>query len=566
MINNLSPFLPFVASIAGSLFFWLIGRLLLGRIEFNLGRGSYVGGLPQLGALVGLTMMGGFGSDFWQMMLVGTLVLVFVGFFEDLQLISPAILMLLLLLVTGVFYDLLGLASLQTMKAVVWCALIFVCLKIASLVYEMPFILTATSSLTILILFSQQHRPAESVLLTWAALAAAVVFLLYSSAGKRALTGSSGQVAVAFILAAVTFFENSGKLMLFALLIPSMLVFFPVCLISAVLIASYFGNRLHDPTRSRRTFAWTLERENTVVFSGMVFLCLNFLGLLVELQAPWYGYFALFVLLIASVTGFFRTFARRFAGEELSCAEQVTILDQRIDAITPDEVIHRIEFFLERSDLRDFMHIITADSLALLRCLEEERFRSVMNRAELVVPDGAGIVWASDFLGVPLPGRVPGVALVSELSRLSAARNFRVFLVGGKPGIAEKAAEKLRDHHPDLNIVGIQHGFFKPESEEEDRLCKSIAESRADLVLVALGVPRQEWFISRLRLSGHRCVAVGVGGSFDVISETLRRAPVWMQRFGIEWLFRLWLEPFRIGRIAKIPAFVLQVFRCKWNN
>jgi N-acetylglucosaminyldiphosphoundecaprenol N-acetyl-beta-D-mannosaminyltransferase len=189
-----------------------------------------------------------------------------------------------------------------------------------------------------------------------------------------------------------------------------------------------------------------------------------------------------------------------------------------------------------------------------------------MRRAELVVPDGAGIVWASDFLGCPLPGRVPGVALVDQLCSMAEKNGLRIYFLGGKPGIAEKAVEKMRQKYPQLPVAGFAHGYFKAESSEEEQIMRQIIEAKTDILLVALGVPGQEWFISRFRLTGHKCVAVGVGGSFDVISETLPRAPGWMQQFGIEWLFRLWLEPFRIGRIAKIPAFVLQVFRYKWNR
>ncbi len=567
MVNNFEQLLPFIVSLAGTLVFWLIAGQIFKNRRFDLGRGDYIGGLPLLGAMAGLTALttfSGFQGQFPLFLIAGT-ALAFIGYLEDRKKLGLSYTISLILLTLALFFGKLDLLPFHLARATVWCGLIFICLKIAGLVYEMPFILVATSSLTSLLFFSQNDRALESVMLTWAILAWAIVFLLYSSTGNRVLTGSSGLACVAFALGTVSYLENSGRLMLFAMLIPSMVILFPVALISAVLIFSYFGNRLHDPSRHDRHFNWTLKRESTVVFSGLIFFCLNFLGLLVELRAPWYGYLALFVLLIASLGGFFKTFARRDAAENF-CASQVRILDRMVDAVTPADVLARVKEFLVDSDPKKLMHIITADSLALLRCLEEERFAAVMERAELVVPDGAGIVWASDFLGCPLPGRVPGVALVGELARMSAENGYRVFLLGGKPGIAQKAADKLIEQNPTLSLAGIEHGYFKAESAEEDAIIAKIAASRAQIVLVALGVPRQEWFISRLRLASHKCVAVGVGGSFDVISETLPRAPVWMQRFGIEWLFRLWLEPFRFGRIAKIPAFVLQVLRYKWNN
>ena len=566
---NLQQLLPFIAALAGTGIFWLLARLIFRNAGFQLGRGNYVGGLPQLGALLGLLALvpaGNFSAQFTTLIAAVALGLL-IGLGEDLRKITPTQLMLMQLFGFALFFGYMGLSTVQLLQATLWCALIFVCLKLAALVYEMPFILTATSALTILIFFSLNHRSIESVLLTWAILACAIVFLVYSSTGNRVLTGSSGLAATALLLGTVSFLENSGRLLLFAMLIPTMVIVFPVFLISVLLIASYFGNKLHQNQSPReRPFSWTLEREMTVVFTGLIFLCLNFLGLLVELDAPWFGYLALLFLLAASLLGFFRTFARRQAEDVAEEVKQVRILGQIVDAVTTEDVLDRAHEFIVAPGTCGLMHIITADSLALLRCIEDKRFENVLNRAELVIPDGAGIVWASDFLGNPLPGRVPGVALVGDLCQMASEKGFRVFFLGGKPGIAEKAAEKLQQRLPNLSIAGIQHGFFKEESAEEEQVMKAIAESQADLVLVALGVPRQEWFISRLRLIGHKCVAVGIGGSFDVISETLPRAPIWMQRFGIEWLFRLWLEPFRIGRIAKIPAFVLQVLRYKWNN
>lgn len=555
-------------AIAGTAIFWLIARVVFSRQSFDLGRGSYVGGLPQLGALfalLGLTGIGNFSTQFIALVTTACF-LALVGLLDDLKKITGSQMMLLILLLNALYSYHIGLKPEQVINATAWCGLIFVCLKIAALVYEMPFILTATSALTILIYFTRENRHIESLLLTWALLAWAIVFLFYSSSGKRALTGSSGLAATALLIGSVSFFENTGRLMLFAMLIPSMVIGFPVVLLSVLLIGSYFGNRLHQrQSRRERLFNWSLEREKTVVFSGMIFFCLNFLGLLVVLNAPWYGYFALFVLLLASLVGFFRTFARKETLEpQEKEADRVKIMGQWVDAVTPDDVLQRIIDHQQKGE--GLFHIITADSLALLRCLEEERFGNVMRRAELVVPDGAGIVWASDFLGCPLPGRVPGVALVDQLCSMAEKNGLRVFFLGGKPGIAEKAVEKMQQKYPELQVSGKAHGYFKAESNEEEEIMRQIIDAKTNILLVALGVPGQEWFISRFRLTVHKCAAVGVGGSFDVISETLPRAPAWMQQFGIEWLFRLWLEPFRIGRIAKIPAFVLQVFRYKWNT
>lgn len=567
MNPTIQSLFPFVAALAGTLIFWLVSRLLLKNLHFQLGKGHYVGGLPQIGTLIGILAFAGLTNvsrDFKSIILV-SIVLALFGFIRDIRKVSNQGLMAFILLIYLTFFYLIGLPTKQLLFATAWSGLIFVCLKIAALVYEMPFILTATSSLTMLVFLSQNSHSAESILLTWSVLSCAIVFLLHSSTGKRALTGSSGLLASGFLLSTISVFENSGKLMLFGLFLPSMVILFPTALISFVIVASYFGNRLHDQSKPARLFNWSLEREKMVVFSGLIFLCLNFLGILVEFKAPLYGYLALFTLLIAALTGFFRTFARKEANA-FEPKENIEILGVKIAPVTPDEVIARIYNHITDKSDRGMLHVVTADSLALLRNLEEERFKNVLSRAELVIPDGAGIVWASDFIGTPLPARVPGVALVSSLCQHCEENGFKVFFLGGKPGILEQAVKKIQEKSPDLKIAGIRHGYFQPESAEEDAIMEQIVTSEADVVFVALGVPRQEWFISRFRPAAGKCVAIGVGGSFDVISETLPRAPIWMQRFAIEWLFRLWLEPFRIGRILKIPLFVLQILRYKWNR
>jgi N-acetylglucosaminyldiphosphoundecaprenol N-acetyl-beta-D-mannosaminyltransferase len=427
----------------------------------------------------------------------------------------------------------------------------------------MPFILVSTGSLSSLLLLAKHELSNFSESMCLSVLACALIFMVYSSTGKRALAGNAGLAAWGLLTGLISLQGNSEQLIVLSLLIPSMVVIFPPALVSFLLVTSYLGNNLHR--KPDRNFSWSLRREQVVVFTGLIFLCLNFLVILVEFDSPAYGYIALGLLLVAALTGFFKTFARKIVDKKNDYT-QIQILDSHIDAICLNEVLQKIKKHIADPQRQNLMHIITADSLAVLRSNEDDFFKTVMKRAELVIPDGAGIIWAADFLGQPLPERIPGVSLVTDIASLSTKQKFKLFFLGGKPGIAQKAAENLRNQFSDLEIVGIRHGYFVEGSAEEDEIMQQICQSKADVVFVALGVPRQERFISKFRLTKHKAVALGVGGSFDVISQTLPRAPEWMQRFAIEWLFRLWLEPFRINRIAKIPAFVLRVLRYKWNQ
>ncbi len=545
---------------------WAAGTWLTRNQQFSLGRGRYTGAFPFIGAVAG--------SIFYNVDLqadclwlaVTTILLGLIGYLRDRYRVSYQSLLpwAIIAASVGLTMSLPGADAIRVSSGLVWAALIIFCLKISALVYEMPFVLLSMSSLAQFIFFATGNHSQTAAFFNAAILVASLLLLAYSISGQRVLIGSSGIFAAGFLLAAVSQLEGSGNLILFGLFIPSMVIFFPFALISAMIVASYFGNRLHKPGAAlERQWSWSLHREKTVVFSGLIFLCLNFFGLLVLVEAPAFGYFALFLLLVSSLFGFARTFARRVESNATVPA-RIEILDIFIDAVLPTQVIDCIAGYLGAKP-GNLMHIITADSLALVRAGEEQRFRSVMQRAEMVVPDGAGIVWASDFIGTPLPGRVPGVALVSQICERACQEGWKLFFIGGKPGIAAQAAQILKQNYS-IEICGIEHGYFAQDSEEEDAVLRKIATARPDIVFVALGVPRQEWFISKLRTCLNHGVAIGVGGSFDVISQTLPRAPLWMQQCGIEWLFRLWLEPSRFMRMLKIPVFVLQILRHKWNQ
>lgn len=573
---------PLITAMAGAILFWALGRRLTTSMSFDLGRGHYVGAFPFLGAFLGAGLAGGvFSQQSFLSLVTAAFLLAFAGFLRDRQRFSYLSLVPWcgLIIVSSLFTATdAATGSFFVISAALWTLLIIFCLKIAALVYEMPFILLATSALTQFIYFSQNQFTQTAVLVNLALLTSSVLMLIYSSSGRRILIGSSGVFTAGFLLAAVSLLEGSGRLLIFGLFVPSMVILFPFALISGMIIASYFGNRLHHATVSERLYSWSLRREKTVLFAGLFFMCLNFFALLVLIDAPNPTYFVLFLLFIISLFVFGATFARKDVTKDKTTASRIEILGMTVDAVLPPAVITRISAYLSatrptNADLAEIdaderinslFHIVTADSLALVRAGEDDRFKSSMRRAAMIVPDGAGVVWAADFLGTPLPGRVPGVALVSQICETAGKCGWKIFFLGGKPGIAQQAADSLQQKHS-IDICGIEHGYFKPDSAEEEAILERIACAHPDIIFVALGVPRQEFFIARLRNCLKRGVAIGVGGSFDVISQTLPRAPHWMQRFGIEWLFRLWLEPRRFMRMLGIPLFVLQILRHKWN-
>ncbi len=534
---------------------------------------KYAGALPFFGSLFGIIC--GYYLNIASMksakldykIIIIVFIFAIIGYLRDRYRFSKRIIFLISLIFTAisVCYYFPGLSTSKLISYTSFIMVLLVCLKISSLVYEMPFILISTSAIAhMLFMFNSSDYNVILALIDLSLAVYSVATIIHSFSGYRILISNSGILASGIALALVSLMEQTGNLIWFCFFIPAMAILYPIAFISLMILTSYFGNKLHKTSdEDKHGWRWSLNREKTINFSALIFLCLNFTGLLVMLKAPFWGYLCLLALLFLSMTSFIKTFARKLSVDEIK-SNKIDLLGIKIDALLSQEVLNRIEEHIKNPE-SGFMHIITADSLALARTEKDSEFKKIMENAEMVIPDGAGIVWAADFIATPLPSRVPGVALVSQVCKLSGQNNYKIFFIGSKPGIALKASEILKEQTK-ANIVGVEHGYFKKDSEEEKKMLQKIQESNADVVFVALGVPRQEDFITKLRNYSKHVIAIGVGGSFDVISGTLPRAPQWMQRFGMEWLFRLCLEPKRITRMIDIPVFVINVMRYKLNN
>jgi len=199
--------------------------------------------------------------------------------------------------------------------------------------------------------------------------------------------------------------------------------------------------------------------------------------------------------------------------------------------------------------------IVTPNTVSLMRAQANARLLEAYDRADLVVADGVGVVWASRLLGVPLPERVPGIALAEELLQRACTHASRVFLLGGREGVALRAKEHLLKRFPGLDIVGVQHGYFS----NEDEAIASIRAARPDMLLVGMGVPRQELLMLRVRQGLDVGLMIGIGGALDVFAGDRTRAPRFWQRVGLEWLYRLFQEPRRMRDALLIPRFMLLV-------
>ena len=235
-------------------------------------------------------------------------------------------------------------------------------------------------------------------------------------------------------------------------------------------------------------------------------------------------------------------------------AERVNILGVDVDAVTMAEAVDVVR---RAMDTRAGVMVATANAEMLMRATHDEELRRILNASALVVPDGAGTVWAARHLGHAMPERVAGYDLAQELLRCAPAEGRRVYFFGSAPGVAERAKAKAEQLYPGIEIVGVRNGFFSPA--DNAAIIAEIRAARPDLLLVALGVPKQEKWIAAHLAELDVPVAIGVGGTLDVMAGVMKRAPHWMQKAKLEWLFRGLMQPKRAGRLLALPKFVLKV-------
>ena len=204
-----------------------------------------------------------------------------------------------------------------------------------------------------------------------------------------------------------------------------------------------------------------------------------------------------------------------------------------------------------------FSYVVTPNPEIVGLARADAGYRDLLNGAGLVLPDGIGVVYAAKLLGRPLKGRVPGIDFATGLLDRLAKNGGKLFLLGAKPGVAEQAAARLKAAHPGLVICGVNDGYFKDSAP----VVEKIKEAAADVVFVCLGAPKQEKWMAQYGPETGAHLMAGLGGALDVYAGNVKRAPVLWQKLGMEWAYRLIRQPSRIGRMAKLPLFLVDARR-----
>jgi N-acetylglucosaminyldiphosphoundecaprenol N-acetyl-beta-D-mannosaminyltransferase len=235
--------------------------------------------------------------------------------------------------------------------------------------------------------------------------------------------------------------------------------------------------------------------------------------------------------------------------------EQTRVLGVRVDCVDMDVALGRME---ELVDAGGHHLVATVNPEFVMRARGDPEFARVLESADLCLADGTGVVWAARRQGCILSAPVTGVDLIPPLAAVCARRGFRLFLLGAAPGVAAELASRLRADHPGLDVAAHSGS---PDSSYDAETLGLIHDHRPNVLLVAYGAPKQELWIDRMGDRLGVALAMGVGGSFDYLTGRVPRAPRWMRQAGMEWLFRLGTQPWRIRRMAVLPAYALRVLR-----
>ncbi len=219
------------------------------------------------------------------------------------------------------------------------------------------------------------------------------------------------------------------------------------------------------------------------------------------------------------------------------------------DNITMDEAVGTA---MGHIAARSRCRVVTPNAEFALEAKKNPRFLNILNTSQLVLADGISVVLASKIIGDPMQGRVTGVGFAQALAAAMAKEGKSIYLLGAKPGVAEQAAEKLRQTYPGLQIAGTHDGYFK----EEGPVIAAINAAKPDALLVCLGAPKQEYFMEDHDGDLEVPVMAGLGGSMDVLAGNVQRAPEFFQKYGLEWLYRLCKEPQRWKRMIKLPLYL----------
>lgn len=242
--------------------------------------------------------------------------------------------------------------------------------------------------------------------------------------------------------------------------------------------------------------------------------------------------------------------------------KNIKIFGTRVDKVTLEKAVETVEEFLQGDRLKT---IYTPNTEIIMAAKEDEDLKEILNNGDMIIPDGIGLIYASKIKKKPLPERVTGFDLSMKMIKLANRNEYSIFLLGGEEGIAKKAGETIIKNNPNVKIAGYNNGYFKGAHigleghEEELEVLDKINKANPDILFVGFGAPKQEKWIDLYKHRLNCKVAIGNGGTMDILAGKVKRAPEIYQKLGLEWFYRLIKEPSRIKRQVVLPRFMLKI-------
>lgn len=433
-------------------------------------------------------------------------------------------------------------------------------------------VLIAALTFFIVSIFQRQGLIFAEILSAFLAVFSIVIILLkkQSALGKNNAF-SSYYMFFGFMLAIIAIVGVLKSTAALTLLTPLLILGFPIVDTSYSFIASYLSdNYLGNVSESKlrqqlieQGFSW--KGANMIIIATCIYL--SVIAAIVSVKED------LFLFLTMIGTGYLAYYwLRQRVLNGLSIikidesGKKVEFFGVPIDRINCHQALERIESFIRTKETH---FIITPDTLAILRARKDKEYLEITKKADLVTPDGAGILWATAFLEEPLSERITGIDMIKHICQLAVEKEYKLYLLGAKTEVIEKTVHNLKKQYPGINIVGYHHGYFNNSNlgtngeKGESDIINEIVMQKPDFLLVGMGVPKQERWIFQNKNRLGVSVCIGVGGSFDVLSGKIPRAPLWMQNHGMEWFFRLIKEPKRVKRTIYLPYFIWLVLLAK---
>lgn len=402
----------------------------------------------------------------------------------------------------------------------------------------------------------------------------AIILLKKKGTGGKYKHFSSYYMFFGFMLAIIAIVGVLKSTAALTLLTPLLILGFPLVDTSYSFIANYLSdNYLGNVSESKlrqqlieQGFSW--KGANMVIIATCIYL--SVIAAIVSIREDLF----LFLIMIgAGYLAYFWLRQRVLNGEKIIEADEyrqkVEFFGVPLDRINCHQALEYIERFIEEKKAH---FIVTPDTLAILRARKDKQYLEITREADLVTPDGSGILWATGFLDEPLPERITGIDMIKHICHLAVEKEYKLYLLGAKEEVIKRTVDNLEKLFPGIRIVGYHHGYFDSDNINiKDINCKSvendiindIVSKKPDFLLVGMGVPKQEIWIFKNKEKIGVPVCIGIGGSFDVISGKIPRAPLWMQNHGMEWIFRLVREPKRLKRTICLPYFIWLVLLAK---